>query len=266
MTYLLSFPVGLSPTPIVHVSVKPPSHPGRSDFPSPVGGHVLFPRQTFPKEQRLKRWPTYTSSPAGYTAGSMPATADHVTRVLSPGVSPPDIRHAPRAPSPALRCYLAQRDFPHHVREYYLPFIAPTGSCARPPSSCRLRSPYYGRSLQVATSPCCKMALPDVISASLSLVAWTCIPAAAGVPTPVSSSCTSAFPPWDPGRLTATPTQRLQRSPVFRDGSHSILFRPLQVCLPPRSLLPLRHNVRRAAVAFTSEQNAFRYLNAHRIC
>src|SRR5215470_13438637 len=39
----------------------------------------------------------------------------------------------------------------------------------------------------------------------------------------------------------------------------------LTVCLPPRSLLPLRGN-RRAAEACTSEPNVRRYLRTHRIC
>jgi len=35
------------------------------------------------------------------------------------------------------RCYLQRHGVSHHIRESYLPFIAPTGSCARPkPSSC----------------------------------------------------------------------------------------------------------------------------------
>jgi hypothetical protein len=34
----------------------------------------------------------------------------------------------------------------------------------------------YSKSLQVAASPCWELALPDVISASLSLGAWTLTP------------------------------------------------------------------------------------------
>src|ERR1700730_12279530 len=39
----------------------------------------------------------------------------------------------------------------------------------------------------------------------------------------------------------------------------------LQVCLSPRSFLPLQY-CRRAAETFTSGQNALRYLHTHRIC
>jgi hypothetical protein len=53
---------------------------------------------------------------------------------------------------------------------------------------------------------------------------------------------------------------------AFRSGSHSIIFKPPSL-LPPRSFPPLASTLdARAAVAFTSEQNAARYLPAHRIC
>ena len=53
---------------------------------------------------------------------------------------------------------------------------------------------YIRRSLQVATSPCCKRVPPDVISASLSQDAWALIPAGREVHLPVSSFTSSAFP------------------------------------------------------------------------
>jgi len=40
----------------------------------------------------------------------------------------------------------------------------------------------------------------------------------------------------------------------------------LQICLPPRLLLPQQLCVRRAAVAFTSKQNMCRYLHMHWTC
>jgi len=40
----------------------------------------------------------------------------------------------------------------------------------------------------------------------------------------------------------------------------------LQICLPPRSLLPQWFRVHRAAVAFTSKQNMCRYLHMHWTC
>ena len=44
---------------------------------------------------------------------------------------------------------------------------------------------------------------------------------------PFLPPATSAFPAWDMGRLSQKkPAQRLLSGPVFRDGSHSIMFRP----------------------------------------
>jgi len=60
--------------------------------------------------------------------------------------------------------------------------------------------PYSNRSLQVVVTPCCQMALPDVISANLSLRARTPTPAASVVHTPVSTHKTSAFPEMSSGR------------------------------------------------------------------
>jgi hypothetical protein len=114
-----------------------------------------------------------------------------------------------------------------YLGEHYPAFIAHTGSCANPKCSTWLCFRSSKWSLQVAVSPCCKWDLPDVISASLSLDAWTCIPAAATVHAPVPSCCTSAFPSWDSGRLNRkNSTQQLRCGPVFRDGSHSLTFRP----------------------------------------
>ena len=50
---------------------KPPSHPGRSDFPSPVGSSS-FPQRTFPGLPRFKHSPAYTPWRQGYTSSSTP--------------------------------------------------------------------------------------------------------------------------------------------------------------------------------------------------
>jgi hypothetical protein len=81
-------------------------------------------------------------------------------------------------------------------------------------------------SVQVAVSPCWEKDLPDVISAYLSLRAWTPTPAAREVHVPVSSLTTAAFPSFGPGRRstmyrTATSVRR-----AFRGCSHSLMFRP----------------------------------------
>jgi hypothetical protein len=95
------------------------------------------------------------------------------------------------------------------------------------------------RSVQVAVSPCWEKDLPDVISAHLSLRAWTPTPAARGVHLPVSSSTTSAFPSFGPGRRSATPVQRFQYGALVEAAVIHSCSGP-QVCSPPRSLLPIR--------------------------
>jgi hypothetical protein len=95
------------------------------------------------------------------------------------------------------------------------------------------------QSLQVAVSPCWEEDLPDVISAHLSLRAWTSTPAARVVHLPVSSHTTAAFPPFGPGRRSTMPVQRLPYGALFEAVVISSCSGP-QVCSPPRSLLPLR--------------------------
>jgi len=147
----------------------------------------------------------------------------------------------PSAQSPfaRARCYLARRDLSNHVSRRDPALIAPTGSCANPPpSSCR-GGTLNTRSVQVAVSPCWEEDLPDVISAHLSLRAWTSTPAALEVHVPVSSLKTAAFPPFGPGRRSTMPMQRLQHGALFEAAVIPSRSGP-QVCSPPRSLLPLR--------------------------
>lgn len=128
----------------------------------------------------------------------------------------------------------------HHLRGRYPSFVARTGSRANPKPSCSLRLlASFGRSLQVAVSPCWEWDLPDVISACLSPRAWTPIPAALEVHLPVSSLEASAFPPL--GRVGAqrlTHAPRLRRGPTFGSAVIPLCSGP-RSCSPPRSLLPL---------------------------
>src|SRR5262249_19732079 len=94
------------------------------------------------------------------------------------------------------------------------------------------------KSVQVAVSPCWEEDLPDVISAHLSLRAWTSTPAARVVHLPVSSHTTAAFPPFGPGRRSTMSVQRLQYGALFEAG----LLAPCPgrtVGPPPASPLPL---------------------------
>src|SRR5574341_198347 len=94
-------------------------------------------------------------------------------------------------------------------------------------------------SVQVAVSPCWEKDLPDVVSAHLSLRAWTPTPAARVVLVPVSSHTTSAFPSFGTGRRSAKPVQRFQYGALFEAAVIRSCSGP-QVCSPPRSLLLLR--------------------------
>ena len=126
-----------------------------------------------------------------------------------------------------------------HVSRRDPAVIARTDSCANPPPSSCLGSTLNTRSMQVAVSPCWEKDLPDVISAHLSLRAWTSTPAARVVHRPVASHTTAAFPPFGPGRRSTMPIQRLQYGALCEAAVLSSCSGP-QVCSPPRSLLPLR--------------------------
>jgi hypothetical protein len=110
-------------------------------------------------------------------------------------------------------------------------------SVLNPPAASGL--PSDNGSVQVAVSPCWEEDLPDVISAHLSLRAWTSTPAARVVHLPVSSHTTAAFPPFGPGRRSTMSIQRLPYGALFEAVVISSCSGP-QVCSPPRSLLPLR--------------------------
>lgn len=147
----------------------------------------------------------------------------------------------PSAQSPfaRARCYLARRGLLDPVSRCYPAFIAPTGSCASPqPSSC-LGCTLNTRSVPVAVSPGWEEDLPDVVSAHLSLRAWTPTPAARVVHLPVSSHTTAAFPPFGPGRRSTMSVQRFQYGTCFEAAVIRLCSGP-QVCSPPRSLLPIR--------------------------
>jgi hypothetical protein len=147
----------------------------------------------------------------------------------------------PSAQSPfaRTRCYLARRGLLDHVSRCCPAFSAHTDSCANPPPSWGLGGTLNTRSVQVAVSPCWEKDLPDVISAHLSLRAWTPTPAARVVHVPVSSHTTSAFPSFGPGRRSAKPVQRFQYGALFEAAVIRSCSGP-QGCSPPRSLLPLR--------------------------
>ena len=114
------------------------------------------------------------------------------------------IHLAPRAESSfaPFGCYPSGGDISYHLEKRYPFFIAHTNSCARPKSSQQFRASYPAKSLQVVISPCWKLALPDVVSANLSLDAWILTPVVFTVHLIVSSCKSSAFPEKSPGQLS----------------------------------------------------------------
>jgi hypothetical protein len=161
-------------------------------------------------------------------------------------------------------CYPDERRVYRAFGQRYPTLVAPTGSCARPRLSDPLCLRSSCQSLQVVTSPCCDEALPDVISACLSLDAWTPTPAACQVRMPITSPTPSAFPQ---SLWVGSPRNSAQRLPSGGDFGAAVIrsCSGLEVCCHPgrsyRSVIP--HG---AAMAFTSEQNTGRYLPVHRIC
>ena len=65
---------------IADVSNGPRCHPGRSDFPSPVGG-LGFPLLTCTATGRLKRWRAYTPPGTALTADSPWRLSDGLPRI-----------------------------------------------------------------------------------------------------------------------------------------------------------------------------------------
>ncbi len=97
--------------------------------------------------------------------------------------------------------------------------------------------PYSDRSLQLVVAHCCELALPDVISANLSLDAWTRTPAVLLVHMLVSSQETPAFTDVRAARHSTISILQLRYGSFF--GAAVILScSGLQICSPPRLHLP----------------------------
>ena len=121
------------------------------------------------------------------------------------------------------RRYLPRLTLQAPVGRRYPAFIAPTGSCARPPSSRRLRVSLFLRVL----AGCCEPLLHDGPSRRylcyLPAGAWTPTPAALQVFVPVSSLKALAFPTVIPGRRLATPRTAISVRIVL-SGLQSFLY------------------------------------------
>ena len=169
----------------------------------------------------------------------------------------------PSAQSPFARRrrYRPRQGVVHLVGGRYPPFFARMGSCDGPNSFDRLRlCASFGRSLQVAVSPCWKLALPDVISAVFvrspgpvprrvsgdldpfarpSSSVGTQVPRQSFGLAPVSTgSAREMFPAW-----------QLPQGVGFRGCSHSLMFRLPHSLGPQVAPTAVIH---RAAGPFTS--------------
>ena len=98
--------------------------------------------------------------------------------------------------------------------------------------------PSYRESLQVAVSPCWEEDLPNVISANLSLRAWTPTPVAPVVHLPVSSHRTTAFPTLGTGRRSTTPIRSQLPYGTLLEAAVIRACSGPQICSPSRLLLP----------------------------
>ena len=83
---------------------------------------------------------------------------------------------------------------------------------------------------------------------------------------PLLPSATSAFPPWDRGRRRENPVQRLLNGPDISGRQSFTNVQASKFASHPGRSYRCGSKAHRAAVAFTSEQNACRCLHAHRIC
>jgi hypothetical protein len=177
-------------------------------------------------------------------------------------------RRPPSVQSPfaQLGYYLRWGDVIRLLGGHYSSVFARTGSCAAPLGSLLLRLlASFGESLQVVTSPCCPRQLPTL---SPTVCSWMLDPLPRRY-----TVCSRLFLPryhrpspeekWvgfpQLSRLKRLRAGGLSRLQIFRYVPASKFARP-----PDR---PCRCEYsRRAAGAFTSEQNAVRCLPAHRIC
>jgi len=129
--------MGLSLTPVTHVSASPPFHPGRSVLPSPVGDNSLS-SETLPLQPEtqvlahIRPWTNWFDLwlDTYWGCHRSPALQSGRCFLCVPAVA--------ESPFARFRCYLRRRGVSHPVGERYLPFLAPTDSCASPMPSCWL--------------------------------------------------------------------------------------------------------------------------------
>jgi hypothetical protein len=175
----------------------------------------------------------------------------------------------PSAQSPFAGCrrYRHPGDVDRLLRGHYSPVLALTDSFVDPTRSPLLRPKPRSRSLcRLLPAPAASGTFPTL---SLRILPWVPGPLPRrfrGVHMPVSSSASSAFPrTLSRSASRFSPSKRFHDGSLFRDCSHSFMFRPPS--LLASQIVPTAATYRRrAAEAFTSEQNMLRCLRMHRTC
>jgi hypothetical protein len=153
---------------------------------------------------------------------------------------------------------------PRGPRQQALPtFFAPTGSCARPKRSARLRSPLLRTVFAACRHSLLRVGPSRRYSADLSPIAWTHTPAVLSVLLLVSSQETAAFAD---GKAARQPTICATTTSVTPLISGLQSFANVQAFGFARHPGRTHRSFRRAAVAFTSPHILLRYLREQGIC
>ena len=168
---------------------------------------------------------------------------------------------------PRLRRYRHRGDFKHLLREHYLSFFAPMGSCADPISLFLTSGPpLVWEVFAGCLHPAAKWDLPDIISVNPSLDARPPTPAVPQGALTCFFPCVIGLPQvYTRSASRECPLKRLRSGWVFRSCRHFVMFWP-PVSLALQIVPTAVHNCDRAARAFTSEPIMLRYLCMLRIC
>ena len=128
--------MGLSPAPLNTTIPQAPLRSRTAGFPR-SGSDLGFPSWAFPRSRRSSSTDIRTPRPRWFTHELVPRFEDGCPSAQCPRTTlgPPSAQ----SPFAARRRYRRAGGVQRPLVEHYFHFIAPTGSCAEPPHSCRLR-------------------------------------------------------------------------------------------------------------------------------
>ena len=234
------------------VSCAPLPHPGRRDFPSPVGNEDLS-RRDLPKRGAGLSRGVHAPVPSAVCRG-----VRRVQRFLPTTggfIMPPRPRRASRPSSP--RAPLLQERYPLSSLNM--------GPCADPDAP-RLHFSFrpYRRRPRRLRHP--RLVIGTVPTFGPALLSWS---AASPAPAARQVRVTSSFPPDDiglrhrvRGSASATPHKQLHVGRRFRGGRHSIMLRPSSSL----ALLAVQTALRGPRGLVSSSLLPIRYLLGSRVC